>query len=282
MPTLELTRSTLAYTDVGEGPAVVLVHGSASSRRQWRGLSTQLAERFRVLAPDLHGYGQTTIRPATRLRLSDELALVYALAEQVSGPIHLVGHSYGGALALMAADRLRGRLASLTLIEPAAFQLLRIADDVDAWCEIDDIAQRHIGLAWERKFEACADLFMRYWIGARAWGAMAPEKRAVVVAAMPKVAMEWLWTAQIEPGADAWRDLHVPTLLLRGTQTRFAASRVVDLLHESLPARVLVEIEGAGHMSPVTHAAPVNAAIEAHLECHSVGLREAFAAPVPT
>ncbi len=280
MPTLELKRSTMSYTDTGEGPAVVLLHGSASSRHQWRGLAAQLAHRHRVLAPDLHGYGQTAIRPATRLCLSDELALVYALAEQVRGPFHLVGHSYGGALALMAADRLRGRLASLTLIEPAAFQLLRLAGDVDAWYEIDDIAQRHIGLAWERKFEACADLFMRYWIGARAWGAMAPEKRDAIVAVMPKVAMEWVWNAQIECGVDVYVDLDVPTLLMRGTQTRFAARRVVDLLRDVLPVNTLVEIEGAGHIAPVTHAGMVNAAIEAHLDRQTVGIRDAYEAPV--
>jgi pimeloyl-ACP methyl ester carboxylesterase len=281
MPTIELERSSMSFTDVGEGPAVVLLHGSASSRHQWRSLVARLAGRYRVLAPDLHGYGGTALRDGLRLRLSDELALLRALADRAGEPFHLIGHSAGGALALGAAIGLRDRLASLTLIEPAAFQLLRLEGEDDAWHEIDDVAQRHIELAWERKYEACADLFMRYWIGARAWAEMPPERREAVVRVMPKVATEWAWIMMVETGgAEAHADLDVPTLLIRGTRTRLAARRVVDLLAATLPACTLVDIEGAGHLAPLTHPDHVDAAIEAHLDRHAYGILEAREASV--
>jgi pimeloyl-ACP methyl ester carboxylesterase len=57
----------------------------------------------------------------------------------------------------------------------------------------------------------------------------------------------------------------IPTLLVRGTATTLAARSVVELLRDQLPHASLVEIEGAGHMSPVTHAAAVNTAIAQHL-----------------
>jgi pimeloyl-ACP methyl ester carboxylesterase len=57
----------------------------------------------------------------------------------------------------------------------------------------------------------------------------------------------------------------MPTLLVRGTATTLAACTVVELLRDQLRHASLVEIEGAGHMSPVTHAAAVNAAIAQHL-----------------
>lgn len=275
MPTINLERSSMSFTDVGEGPAVVLLHGSASSRHQWRRLVARLAGRYRVLAPDLHGYGGTVLRDGLRLRLSDEVAIVRALADRAGESFHLVGHSSGGALALGAAPELRDRLDSLTLIEPAAFQLLRFEGEFDAWQEIDDLAQRHMELAWERKYEACADLFMGYWIGTRAWEEMPPERRDAIIEVMPKVATEWAWISMVQAGgASAYAELDVPTLLIRGTRTRFAARRVVDLLAETLPVGTLVEIEGAGHLAPVTHADFVDVVIERHLDRHTSGIRE--------
>jgi pimeloyl-ACP methyl ester carboxylesterase len=59
--------------------------------------------------------------------------------------------------------------------------------------------------------------------------------------------------------------VHVPTLLVRGTRTTLAANAVSARLAATLPTADLVEVADAGHMLPVTHAARVNAAIEAHL-----------------
>src|SRR3546814_8229080 len=76
--------------------------------------------------PDLRGYGATEgWSGRAPMRLADEAALVRALAEEAGEPVHLVGHSYGGAVALMAALHFPEAIASLTLIEPVAFFLLR-------------------------------------------------------------------------------------------------------------------------------------------------------------
>ena len=55
MPTLERSGLRIDYSDAGEGPAVLLVHSSASSNRQWRKLIERLSPRYRVLAPNLRG-----------------------------------------------------------------------------------------------------------------------------------------------------------------------------------------------------------------------------------
>ena len=126
MPTLLARHTELAYTDEGAGPPVILVHGSASTRGQWRAAVLDLSPRFRVLAPDLHGYGATPLPPAPEsLTFDDEVELVDALADLVGEDVHLVGHSYGGAICLRAASLRPERVASLVLIEPTAFHLLR-------------------------------------------------------------------------------------------------------------------------------------------------------------
>jgi pimeloyl-ACP methyl ester carboxylesterase len=86
-----------------------------------------LADHYRVLTPDLLGYGWSEPSAVnTRFHPWSDLGALVALAGDADAPVHLVGHSYGGALALEAARTLGPRVQSLTLIEPMAFHLLRL------------------------------------------------------------------------------------------------------------------------------------------------------------
>jgi pimeloyl-ACP methyl ester carboxylesterase len=80
----------------------------------------------RVLAPDLIGYGQSGRWPEGRVYEADaDIRVIMELAGRAGGPVHLVGHSYGAAMALEAARLLgSGRVRGMTLIEPVAFHLL--------------------------------------------------------------------------------------------------------------------------------------------------------------
>ena len=90
--------------EAGSGPAVVCLHANASSSSQWRALMDRLAPRFRVFAPDAYGAGKSPQWPSDReLSLHDEAALLEPVFERVGAPLALVGHSYGAAVALIAA-----------------------------------------------------------------------------------------------------------------------------------------------------------------------------------
>lgn len=262
MPSLKIKDATIAYTDAGRGDTVLLLHGSASSRRMWQPLVERLATRYRVVAPDLVGYGETT--PWREALQATDYDLVATFTRELGIPLHVVGHSYGGALALRGALANGSRVTSLTLIEPAAFLMLDRVADRAAFGEIEAVASRHLELVATGDLEASAAHFMGYWIGAETWAAMAPETRARLTATMPKIASEFRLLFRDRERYDA-RRVRVPTLLVRGTRTTFAARTVIDRLGATLPSVDLVEVANAGHMLPVTHAAHVNAAIETHL-----------------
>ncbi len=100
MPSIDVNGAKLSYTESGSGQAVLLLHSSANSSAQWRALRADLETRYRVFALDLYGYGGTDPWSGHRaLTLADEAALVGALIERRDGPVHLVGHSDGGAVA---------------------------------------------------------------------------------------------------------------------------------------------------------------------------------------
>ena len=102
----QVTR--VSYREAGTGNAVVCLHASASSSAQWRPLMDRLAGRFHTLAADLYGSGRSPAWPGERpLWLADEVALLEPVFEAAGPRFHLVGHSYGGAVALRAALRPR-------------------------------------------------------------------------------------------------------------------------------------------------------------------------------
>ncbi len=108
----------IATREEGAGVPVVLLHGSASDSRQWRSLTGWISGRYRVIAPDLPGYGGShrVRRGATLETLAETLAPMLT----PGAPVHLVGHGFGGAVALKAACMFPGHVRSLTLIEPTA------------------------------------------------------------------------------------------------------------------------------------------------------------------
>ena len=95
-----------------EAPVLLLLHGTGAATHSWAGLAPRLAERFRVVAPDLPGHGFTDPLPAGRLSLPGMAAAIRDLLAQIgAAPVLVVGHSAGAAiLARLCLDGLNPRL----------------------------------------------------------------------------------------------------------------------------------------------------------------------------
>ena len=251
------------FREAGSGAAVVCLHCSASTSGQWRPLMDLLADRFHLIAPDLYGSGKSPAWPGERpMWIDDQIALLAPVFERAGERFHLIGHSYGGAIALKAALGLRPRLLSLVLYEPVLFSvLLNDAPQSPAAREImavrDDTA--HLGP------EAVAQRFIDYWMGAGAWTAIPESRRAALVTAVRAVKAEWHSAFNEPTPLEAFRAIDVPTLLLTGTASTAAARAVAHLVGSVLPRVRVEELDGAGHMAPVTHPHVINARMERFL-----------------
>ncbi len=247
---------------------VVLLHSSLASGAQWRALGARLDESRRVVAPDLIGYGASAPWSGEGgFHLHHEARAIHALLDGLGEPAHLVGHSYGGAVALEVA-RVRRDIRTLTLIEPVAFHLLRDGDveDVVALAGIRRVARRlSEALATGDYAVACGD-FVDYWSGRGAWAAMGQAKRAAAVAHAAKVALDFHATLEHPVRLADLDEVAFPTLLIHGERTTAPARRICAHLARVLPDVRERSIAGAGHMCPVTHAADVNEFIVRHLE----------------
>lgn len=249
----------------GEGPAVICLHASGSSSSQWRRLIQAAQGEFRFISFDFLGHGRSPGQPAHFDLACESDGIGNALSASRE-PVHLVGHSYGGAVAIALALRHAERIASLTVYEPVLFPLLDPASAEHA--EIMSVGWGIVKSARAGDLEAATAAFIDYWNGAGSWHALPPEQQERARARIEAVArhFEALFASALT--LDRLRALHVPTLVLRGDRSP-AAARAVCARLATLACVTVQTLPGLGHMGPVTHAGTVNAAIVAHLRARS-------------
>jgi pimeloyl-ACP methyl ester carboxylesterase len=248
----------IAYLDEGKGPVVILGHCSSASHKEWLPLIETLKVDWRVLAPDFIGYGQSGQWPDEQsFAIDADVGVLLALAKKVKGPLHLVGHSYGAALALEAARTLGARIKCLVLVEPVSFHLLR-QEGRPEWAEVEALAKTVLGPVAAGDDREAARAFMTYWLGRLRWW-LSPERfKTAIAATIPKVALEFGIAVDAPTRLQDYAAITAPTLLIAGSKTRAPTRAVADLLAATLPNARLEILKGAGHMSPFTHPAELN------------------------
>jgi pimeloyl-ACP methyl ester carboxylesterase len=256
------------FRESGSGPAVVCTHANASTSGQWRGLMELLAPAFRVLAVDSYGSGRSPEWPSDRvITLRDEAALIEPVLARAGSPLALVGHSYGAAVALIAALANPGRVRALALYEPTLFSLLDA--ERPAPNEADGIRNAVAAACIELDAgnpDGAAARFIDYWMGAGAWKQMPGQRKPPIAASVVNV-RRWAHALSREPTPlEAFRSLDIPVLYMVGKRSTASARGVARLLTAALPRVAVVEFEKLGHMGPVTHPDPVNEAIKEFLE----------------
>jgi pimeloyl-ACP methyl ester carboxylesterase len=242
----------LHFRDTGSGTPVLLIHSGGMSSRQWRKLEAAVAEKHRAIVPDLLGYGATGTWPANEpFHFSQDVAALEELLASLGEPAHLVGHSYGGFLALKLAVARPESVRSLALYEPVAFGVLTP----------EERKLLPSPLEFEGTGESWLESFVDHWNGRGAWAALNADTKQAFRSVAWKLSREVVTLAADATTAEAYRALKMPTLLLGGSLTPQFEQRVLARLHEALAGSRLQVFEGVGHMGPITHAALVNAAI---------------------
>lgn len=265
------------FSMAGAGTPVVMLHASLSSRAQWTALVDRLAPRYRTIALDLCGYGDSAV-PAGRtpFTLDDEVRFVAERLDRLvdtSTRFHLVGHSYGGVVALRFAQSRSNRIASLSLYEPVAFGML---DDEDA-AEMARLANHLSGLIQARHREEATQAFVDFWSGAGTYESLPLPARVGLARRVDKVPLDFQAASCWPRTAEDLRTIVAPTLLLVGNRGPAIAERMHARLARALPNGRVGPLE-AGHMGPITDAHRVNHWIEAFVDvCEE--RHAAFAAP---
>lgn len=231
---------------------VLLVHSSGFTSRQWRKLAESL-KGYRVVAPELLGYGE----PWPKGRAFQFSEDVDHLAAKLEGPAHVVGHSYGGFLALHLALAYPQLVRSLAVYEPVAFGVLA-ADDPLA------IDVRNVSATIDDQ-ETWLSRFVDWWNGAGAWSQLAPHTQQAFRDVGEKLMREVESLSLDTTTAAGFATITQPTLVMFGEATKPAERRVCETLAAALPNARLQSFPGLGHMGPIVAPTPINQAITEHI-----------------
>jgi pimeloyl-ACP methyl ester carboxylesterase len=223
----------------------MLLHSSGMSSRQFSRLAPKLVEAgYRAVLVDLTGHGKSPpLAEGTPMSWRDDVAEVIAL---ITEPTKIVGHSYGGLIALHAA--LVAPVTKLVLYDPVAIGILDPVADADVLATLSTIGGATPD-AW-----MCA--FVDYWGGAGAWNGLRDNVRDEFrrVAWAVRKGVITLMTDQTKTYPK------LPLALLTGELTPIAEQRVVERL-AAVTGASITRIAGAGHMGPLSHADVVNARV---------------------
>lgn len=233
-------------------PTIVMIHGYTGSKENWYPLARELGGKYRLLIPDLPGWGESERKPGAAYGFPEQAANVEAFIRATSPgtPVVLLGHSMGGGIAALAAARYPQDIAKVGLLDAAGvrFKDNRFGLDVLAGRNpfgVEDAAslQRYLDTVF---FDAKA----KPWIPWPAARAMIEKRRHD--AAFEQAVLDRIGRSDeaLLPGEEAAR-IRQPALLLWCKQDAVIDASALELYAQRIPQARKVLLDGCGHMSPM-------------------------------
>ena len=247
----------LAFVDQGTGNPVVLAHGFPLDHTMWDAQIDALSKDYRVIAPDLRGFGLSGVTEGTvtMQQLADDLAALLD-ALRIEQPIVLCGLSMGGYVALQFWQDHGTRLAGLILC------------DTRAVADTPEVADGRLETAERVMREGPAPLVAQMMpkLFAQTTAQQQPELvdslRRVMMATDPgAIAAAARGMAQRPDMVSRLGEIDCPALVIVGEQDAISSPEEMRAIARPIPHARFVEIPGSGHMSPMEKPAAVNAAI---------------------
>jgi len=267
MAEISIEGRRVSYFECGSGAPIVLLHAGAGSGKQWVKTARLLEARFLLIAPDLWGFGGTESWSGEQELTHDHQALLVAsLIEHLCNePVHLVGHSYGGATAVRLILRSKELVRTAVLIEPILTPLLALAGEEKHFREYFDMAQAFLGNVAAGKLDEGWRGFLDYRNRPGTWEALPEASRERFRAATESTVAAFRSNLSNPTSIKDLEQFSLPTLVMCGEKTTVPDRRVAEILRDHIPQCRYELIPGADHMSPLSHPAFIAEAVERHI-----------------
>lgn len=262
---IEEARGRIEYEERGSGPTLVLVPGSCSTGAAWRPVMKVLGGNFRFVTTSLLGYGATEERRSeSDPSVLREAEILEAVIGRAGDHVHLVGHSFGGAVALIVAMRNRVKIASLTVLEAPLPSLLRHCRERAHYRSFRDMTDAYFAAYRVGDREAIRKMIDFY--GGEGTYASWPEKvRAYAVETTPVNMLDWACAYDHPLAPEMLAAIDVPVSVVVGGSSHPAICRANGLVGVSIEAATFKMIGGAAHFMISTHPGQVADVIAANV-----------------
>lgn len=251
------SHTTLAHDDRGRGRAIVLIHGHPFNRTMWAPQLDGLAGDFRLVAPDLPGYGDSPPR-GEKIAMGELAGAVLELIDEIGiERATVVGLSMGGLVAmelgLRHPERVDGVVLAATTAAPVTPEEAQRRRETAADIERDGMLA-HV-------LEMAGHLF---GVEARRDPALLTTVFAMMIHTPPAGPAAALRGRAERPDYATWLgDLKVPALVIAGDEDGYSTPAITDQLVASLPDPEVLRLAGVGHLPNLEEPARFNAALRA-------------------
>jgi 3-oxoadipate enol-lactonase len=271
--TRTVSRSGLEYIDLGSGPALLLVHGSAAASEFWETNLEALARDFRVIAPSLPGFGASPKLASSPHDLGPYADSVAELLRELDVRPVAVGHSLGGLVCVRLATSHPSSVRSLVLVDSGggAMSRLRLALIVRTLLVLGALFRR------PRVIQA---ILRRAWLRRRLFARALHDpdilSEVVVTSLLHGAAAPGLADA-VKAGANEQRNsthgkVQVPATVIWGRYDRILPLRIGVELAERLPGARLEVVDNAGHAPMLEQPRAFEAALRRAMHAHGARL----------
>lgn len=258
MPILTLSSGArLSYGETGAGPTLVMVHGSPGDGRAWANVIKHLSGTFRILTPDLPGYGGSDpLPPGSAYRTEAMASAIGEWVASLDGPIWLCGHSYGANVALHTAVQWRDRINGIILLEPVFLRALQLAGDAKSFEDARAFFAAYLVQAENSEHDAIG-IMINFWCGAGFYEKLPSRTQAFLNSAAAKNAVDVRASFAETTSATSLGNLNRPTTIAFGDQSPKIAEEIATSLKQLLPQALTSRVRGATHLLLDTHPAEV-------------------------
>ncbi len=245
----------------GVGDPVVFVHGAFCDYRFWEGQIETVGRSLRAIAVSLSGFHPGPPLPDSEFSAERHVAELTAFITGLGVPVHLVGHSRGGRIALNVAAHLNNAVRSLVLIEPGGEVdrnfLLPQPQAQAKPPAATDTRERAMVLIQSGRREDGMRLYIDSGHGGGRWDRLTPEVKRILLSNAETIS--GMARDRSSPLAEApARKIACPTLLIEGSDSPPIFSRVLDALETYLAKCRRHRVDGADHFLPWQQPAQVN------------------------
>ena len=237
MDTVAVNGINLAYTRLGKGAPLMLVHGFPLDSSSWNELIPYLKDHFDLILPDLRGFGKSTTveSPYTLSDMADDLAgLLDHLGVEKTA---LAGHSMGGYISLAFAKKYPQRVIGLGLVASQA-----AADAPEGkerrYKTAADVAEKGVGVVVEAMTpKLSADVRVQEFVR----GVIERQSKQAVIGALKAM-------AEREDAMPILSSFNFPLVLIHGDADQLIPIERAKEIKSANPSATLLELKGAGHM----------------------------------
>jgi len=247
---LQIGDHRVVYSEGGKGEPVLLIHGFGSSRDSWNRFAGRLTKQYRVIAPDLPGWGESTRIEAESYGYPKQVARLREFITTLGlGRVHLIGHSMGGFISSAYAAQYPEDVISLGLIaphgvaEPEPSELFRDVAKGDNWLVASSLPE----------FERLLDKVF----GKRPYIPKSVLRQAAnrAIAGSAKSAKIFWETQKNDPPLEArLSQIKAPALIIWGDQDRVLHVSCAEVFRRGIKNSEVLLLPGSGHMPLIENA----------------------------